>query len=64
MNAAVRASLFLPMYCVGILSFVLAFPLFILVYYRFPDLEWPIPYRQDPDLFCDRCTALITGSFI
>jgi len=30
---------------VGVLSFVLAFPLFILVYYRLPNLEWP--YHTD-----------------
>jgi len=45
MNAAVRASSLFTNVLVGILSFVLAFPLFILVYYRFPDLEWP--YHTD-----------------
>src|SRR4030095_897348 len=30
---------------IGLLSFLLAFPLFILVYYRLPDLEWP--YHSD-----------------
>jgi hypothetical protein len=45
MNAAVRASSLFTNVLLGILSFVLAFPLFILVYYRFPDLEWP--YHTD-----------------
>src|ERR1051326_6684433 len=45
MNAAVRASSLLANVLFGILSFVLAFPLFILVYYRLPDLEWP--YHTD-----------------
>ena len=45
MNAAVRANSFFTNVLVGILSFFLAFPLFILVYYRFPDLEWP--YHSD-----------------
>jgi hypothetical protein len=45
MNAAVRASSLLTNVLVGILSFFLAFPLFILVYYRLPDLEWP--YHTD-----------------
>jgi len=45
MNAAVRSSSLLTNVLVGILSFFLAFPLFILVYYRLPDLEWP--YHTD-----------------
>ena len=45
MNAAVRASSFFANVLVGILSFFLAFPLFILVYYRLPNLEWP--YHTD-----------------
>jgi len=45
MNATVRASSLLANVLFGILSFVLAFPLFILVYYRLPDLEWP--YHTD-----------------
>ncbi len=45
MNAAARPfSLFADIF-VGILSFLLAFPLFILVYYRLPDLSWP--YHTD-----------------
>ncbi len=45
MNAAVRASSLFTNVLFGVLSFFLAFPLFILVYYRFPDLEWP--YHTD-----------------
>jgi hypothetical protein len=45
MNAAVRANSLFANVLVGILSFFLAFPLFILVYYRLPDLEWP--YHTD-----------------
>lgn len=45
MSAAVRASSLLTNVLFGILSFVLAFPLFILVYYRLPNLEWP--YHTD-----------------
>jgi hypothetical protein len=45
MNAAVRVNSLFTNVLVGILSFILAFPLFILVYYRFPDLEWP--YHTD-----------------
>jgi hypothetical protein len=45
MNAAVRANSLFTNVLVGILSFLLAFPLFILVYYRLPDLEWP--YHTD-----------------
>ena len=45
MNAAVRAGSLFTNVLVGILSFFLAFPLFILVYYRLPDLEWP--YHSD-----------------
>ena len=45
MNAAVRVNSLFTNVLVGILSFLLAFPLFILVYYRFPDLEWP--YHTD-----------------
>src|SRR5215467_3417534 len=45
MNAAVRAGSLFTNVLVGILSFFLAFPLFILVYYRLPDLEWP--YHTD-----------------
>jgi len=45
MNAAVRASSLFTNVLVGALSFLLAFPLFILVYYRLPDLEWP--YHTD-----------------
>ena len=41
MNAAPRPYSILTNVLVGILSFILAFPLFILVYYRLPDLEWP-----------------------
>ncbi|HEY0434050.1 MAG TPA: hypothetical protein VGC95_09270, partial [Chitinophagaceae bacterium] len=45
MNAPARPySLFANM-LVGVLSFILAFPLFILAYYRLPDLEWP--YHTD-----------------
>ena len=45
MNATARPYSFLANIFVGILSFFLAFPLFILVYYRLPDLEWP--YHTD-----------------
>ena len=45
MNAAARPYSFLANIFVGILSFFLAFPLFILVYYRLPYLEWP--YHTD-----------------
>jgi hypothetical protein len=45
MNAVVRANSLFTNVLVGILSFLLAFPLFILVYYRLPDLEWP--YHTD-----------------
>jgi hypothetical protein len=50
MNAAVRASSLYQ--CTGwYFKFCSrSFLLFILVYYRFPDLEWPT-YTQDPDLF-------------
>jgi hypothetical protein len=45
MNAAARPySIFLNVFF-GILSFLLAFPLFILIYYRLPDLQWP--YHTD-----------------
>ncbi|MFI5188143.1 MAG: hypothetical protein ACHQF0_15535 [Chitinophagales bacterium] len=45
MNAAARPYSFFANVLVGMLSFLLAFPLFILVYYRLPDLEWP--YHTD-----------------
>ncbi len=45
MNAATRPYSFFANVLVGILSFLLAFPLFILVYYRLPDLDWP--YHTD-----------------
>ncbi len=45
MNAAVRANSLFTNVLFGILSFFLAFPLFILVYYRFPNFEWP--YHTD-----------------
>jgi len=45
MNAAVRPYSFLINIFTGLLSFLLAFPLFILIYYRLPDLEWP--YHSD-----------------
>src|SRR6478736_4593139 len=45
MNAAVRSSSLFTNVLFGIFSFFLAFPLFILAYYRFPDLEWP--YHTD-----------------
>src|ERR1044072_3454952 len=45
MNAAAPPYSFLANIFVGVLSFFLAFPLFILVYYRLPDLEWP--YHSD-----------------
>ena len=45
MNAATRPYSFFANVLVGTLSFILAFPLFILVYYRLPDLEWP--YHTD-----------------
>jgi hypothetical protein len=45
MNAATRPYSLFANVLVGILSFLLAFPLFILVYYRLPDLEWP--YHSD-----------------
>jgi hypothetical protein len=40
MNAAIRPSLLINV-LIGVLSFVLAFPLFILAYHRLPDLDWP-----------------------
>ena len=45
MNAAARPQSLLANVLVGILSFILAFPLFILGYYRLPDLAWP--YHTD-----------------
>lgn len=46
MNAAApRSFSFFANILIGLLSFILAFPLFILVYYRLPDLEWP--YHTD-----------------
>jgi hypothetical protein len=45
MNAATRPYSLFANVLVGILSFLLAFPLFILAYYRLPDLEWP--YHSD-----------------
>lgn len=45
MSAQVRVSSLFTNILVGFLSFILAFPLFILVYYRLPDLEWP--YHTD-----------------
>ncbi len=47
MNAIVRPYSFLTLtnIFIGLLCFLLAFPLFILVYYRLPDLEWP--YHTD-----------------
>jgi len=44
MNAIVRPS-FLMNVLLGLLSFLLAFPLFILAYHRLPDLQWP--YHTD-----------------
>lgn len=44
MNAIVRPSFYTDMF-VGLLSFLLAFPLFILTYHRLPDLAWP--YHAD-----------------
>ena len=44
MNAAIRPSSILNV-LVGLLSFMLAFPLFILTYHRLPDLQWP--YHTD-----------------
>jgi hypothetical protein len=41
MRAAIRTSSFVLNVFIGLLSLALAFPLFILVYYRLPDLEWP-----------------------
>jgi hypothetical protein len=41
MRAAIRTSSFLINVFIGLLSLALAFPLFILIYYRLPDLEWP-----------------------
>src|SRR5437773_5037157 len=45
MNAATRPYSVFANVLVGMLSFVLAFPLFILLYYRLPDLQWP--YHTD-----------------
>jgi hypothetical protein len=45
MSAPVRAYTLFANVLVGILSFLLAFPLFILIYYRLPNLEWP--YHTD-----------------
>src|SRR5258708_1756780 len=45
MNAAVRPLSFLSTIFVGLLSFLLAIPLFILAYHRIPDLDWP--YHSD-----------------
>jgi hypothetical protein len=45
MNAVIRTYPILTNIVAGLLSFLLAFPLFILVYYRLPDLEWP--YHSD-----------------
>ena len=45
MNAGSRSLSFLTDIVVGLLSFVLAVPLFILAYYRVPDLKWP--YHSD-----------------
>src|ERR1700749_4613405 len=45
MTSAARPYSLFANVLVGIFSFFLAFPLFILVYYRMPDLEWP--YHSD-----------------
>ena len=45
MGAAFRSYSLFANVLIGILSFILAFPLFIFVYYRLPDLEWP--YHTD-----------------
>lgn len=41
MRAAIRTYTLLTNVVIGLLSLALALPLFILVYYRLPDLEWP-----------------------
>jgi hypothetical protein len=45
MRATIRTYTLLANVFIGLLSLALAFPLFILVYYRLPDLEWP--YHSD-----------------
>ena len=45
MNATIRPYSLVTNVLIGLLSFGLAFPLFILIYYRLPDLEWP--YHAD-----------------
>jgi hypothetical protein len=49
MNVALRQSSSLTNILVGIFSFLLAFPLFILCYRRLPDLQWP--YGSDKLLY-------------
>ena len=64
MNAAARPYSLFANVLVGILSFLLAFPLFILVYYRLPDLEWP--YHTDKILvfFMISVLLVIDGTII
>lgn len=57
MNTTVRAYSVLANVLVGILSFFLAFPLFILVYYRLPDLDWP--YHSDKILIFSFISILL-----
>jgi hypothetical protein len=45
MNAIIRPYSLFSNILIGLLSFLLAFPLFILIYYRLPDLQWP--YHAD-----------------
>lgn len=45
MSTAVRPLSFFPNMLVGLLSLLLAIPLFILAYHRLPDLDWP--YHSD-----------------
>ncbi|TMI78581.1 MAG: hypothetical protein E6H10_16795 [Bacteroidetes bacterium] len=45
MKAIIRPLSLLPNVLVGLLSFLLAVPLFILAYHRIPDFDWP--YHSD-----------------
>ncbi|HEV8285650.1 MAG TPA: hypothetical protein VGQ09_15155 [Chitinophagaceae bacterium] len=57
MNATVRPFSFFPNIFIGLLSFLLAIPLFILAYHRLPDLDWP--YHTDKILIFSLIAILL-----
>ena len=57
MRAAIRTYTLLTHVFIGLLSLALAFPLFILIYYRLPDLEWP--YHSDKILIFSLIAVLL-----